>query len=139
MNPPITRWLRSAVRIPGEPGVERLVWFSYPTDKGDAVGLQDSGTVDGDPAGARPSLPELGGLERGADGTLWVRWRPISFGEVEVLGVPGLAGKSALGGTRASYGRFPIRTALLDVRVIRLIHRVNGMASAAADIPYQAR
>ncbi len=139
MNPTISGWLQSARRIPNEPGVERMVWFSYPTDKGSQAVYRISGAVDSDPAGARPSAPELGKLERGTDGTLWVRWRPIAFGEIEVLGVPGLGGTPALGGTRAAYGRFPIRTALPGVDSIRLVHRVNGRSSAATDIPYSAR
>jgi hypothetical protein len=138
MNPLIGKWLQSARRIPHEPGVERLVWFDYPTDKGAQAIYRISGDAGGDPAAAEPTEPDHAALAREADGTLWVRWRPIQAGEVEVLGVPRDGSASELGGTRASFGRFPLLAHLRDVDAIRLIHSVNGKRSAYIDLPYPA-
>lgn len=134
MNPLIEKWLRSVRRIPEQPGVERLVWFSYPTDKGVQAIYRIAGSTKADPAGAEVSEPEGGDLARGTDGTWWVRWRPIFYGEIEVLAVPQNGRVSSLGGTRAEFGRYPIRMPMPKKFTIRLIHHINGKSSAGVDM-----
>jgi hypothetical protein len=136
MNPLIQKWLRSAREIPQEPGVERLVWFDYPTDKGAQAIYRIAGAAETDPPGAGPVEPAAASLTREPDGTLWARWRPVPFGEVAALEVLRDGHVSSLGGTRAEIGCFPIRTLLLGARAIRLVHRVNGKPSGPIDLPY---
>jgi hypothetical protein len=138
MNPLIQKWLRSVREIPQEPGVERLVWFDYPTDKGAQAIYRIAGAAAAAPTVAGPVEPADARIARGSDGRLWVWWRPVPLGEIQVLEVPRAGSVASLGGTRAEYGRFPLRTPLLEVRAIRLIHRVNGTASAPIDLAYAA-
>lgn len=135
MNAPVDKWLQSARKIPREPGVERLVWFLYPTDKGDQAFYRIDAGAQVDPAGAVPTTPVGAELLTSPDGTLWVNWKPIPYGEVEVSLVQAHASAASLGGTRAEYGRFPIRMLMPKTFTIRLAHRVDGRSSGSIDIP----
>lgn len=124
MVPVVDRWLESLRKVPDLPGVRRLLYLNYPTQKGlQAFYELAPGSRDGN-AALRQLLDV--GLTQEIDGTWTVRWQRTPGGDVRVNVRNGFGQTILLGEAASDIGQFPIRLALPAMTMLEVACIVGG-------------
>lgn len=133
MVPVVDRWLVSLRKVPDLPGVRRLLYLNYPTQKGvQGFYALTHGDASGN-AGFR-QLRDVR-LTREIDGTWIVRWQREHGGDVRV----GMRGDRfpliPLGEAASETGQFPIRLNLPGMLTLEVVCFVDGLAVQTLSLP----
>jgi hypothetical protein len=124
MVPVVDRWLESLRKIPDLPGVRRLLYLNYSTQKGLQAFYELSPVSPTGNAGFR-QLRDVR-LTQEIDGTWTVRWQREPGGDVRVNVRNGFAQTILLGEAASDVGQFPIRLRLPAMVTLEVVCFVDG-------------
>jgi hypothetical protein len=124
MVPVVDRWLETLRKVPDLPGVRRLLYLNYPTQKG----LQAFYELAPDSRDGNAALRQLldVGLTQEIDGTWTVHWQRAPGGDVRVNVRNGFGQAILLGEAASDIGQFPIRLALPAMITLEVVCIVGG-------------
>lgn len=133
MLPVVDRWLESLRKVPGLPGVRRLLYLNYPTQKG-LQAFYELAPGSSDKNAALRQLLDVG-LTQEVDGTWTVRWKSEPGGDIRV-NLRNSRGQIALLGEAASdIGQFPIRLTLPAMVTLEVVCFVGGRVVQTLELP----
>ena len=135
MTPVLDRWLESLRQVPQLPGVRRLLYLNYPTQKG----LQGFyALTHGAPGHAEFRQLHDVRLTQESDDTWIVRWQREPGGDVRINLRNARGQSTALGEAASEMGQFPIQLDLPGPAMLEVVCLINGQAVQTLDLPVPA-
>ncbi|MDZ4799044.1 MAG: hypothetical protein SGI92_12835 [Bryobacteraceae bacterium] len=133
MVPVVDQSLKSLRSVPGLPGVRRLLYLNYPTQKGLQGFYELAAGKPSDNVGLQ-QLREMR-LTQEIDGTWTVRWRRERGGDVRVNLHLGYGQTALLGEAASEMGQFPIRLNLPAATTLEVVCSVGGQIIQTLSLP----